>query len=83
MERKKILSLSKKTRLVIKIRKQKDKRRRRVLEKLHWIKAPIPNKNKAKGSAYEQRIANRLTNEFGNNYKKNLEAHLVPLYRIN
>ena len=29
------------------------------------------NKNKAKGSAYEQRIANRLTNEF----KKNLEEY--------
>ena len=54
---------------LVKNQKKKDKRRHRVLE-------IVVNKNKAKGSAYEQRIANRLTNEF----KK---FRRVPLSRIN
>ena len=33
----------------------------------------MTNKNKAKGSAYEQKIANKLTNEFK---KENLEEFL-------
>ena len=30
----------------------------------------MANKNKAKGSAYEQKIANRLTNEFNKEFRR-------------